>query len=197
MPPVSRNNSIRCRRRIRDRHVSARVPERFADAVVGVVVQDDEVADVLVFRGRGAIELLAPLLAIAAVRKQQDQALDRHLDQVNRCGLERLQKAAASPMHTTFRFHNCLRRPGGEANQPRLGERRCIEIRRPTARVRAHRSYARKNRRGRCQCGVAAGCATASLLRARSIACEARAELVRSDGSAHARSQGSQCDQSS
>ena len=67
----------------------------FADAVVGVVVQDDEVADVFVLRGRRAVEFAGDAASIVAmVRKQQDQALDGHLDEVDGRGLERLEKSA-------------------------------------------------------------------------------------------------------
>src|SRR5688572_794207 len=75
------------------RHVPASIPERVADSIVGVVVQDDEVADVFVLRDRNAVELATPLLKVAGMRKQQDQSLDGDLDDVNGGRLERLDEA--------------------------------------------------------------------------------------------------------
>ena len=112
-----------------NRHVPARVPERFAHAVVGVVVQDDEVADVVVFRGRRAVELAAPLLDVAEMREMQDQPLDRHLDQVDGRGLERLEESARESHAHHVAVPELLAPPGGELDEPRLGERRRIEIR--------------------------------------------------------------------
>jgi hypothetical protein len=115
------------RQGVRDAHVAAGVPERLAHALVGVVVEDDEVADELVFRGRGAIELPAALFAIAAVRKMQDQPLDGNLDQVDRGRLQRLQKPARQAHADHVAVPQQLAPPGGEADDAWICQCRGIQ----------------------------------------------------------------------
>src|SRR6185295_17408274 len=115
--------------RIRYRHGAAGVPERFAAAVVDVVVQDDEVPDVFVLRGHRAVEFLAALRTVAAMWKQQDQPLNRDLYQVNGRGFERLEETAGEPHAYDVAVPQLLAASRRKTNQPRLGERRRIEIR--------------------------------------------------------------------
>jgi len=115
--------------RIRDRHVPASVPERFAHAVVRVVVQDDEVADVVVFRSGRAIELAAPLLDTTQMREMQDEPLDRDLDQVDRRGFERLEEAAGQSHAHHVSIPDLLALSGSELDQSRLRQRLRLEIR--------------------------------------------------------------------
>src|SRR2546430_4495852 len=52
--------------------------------------------------GRGRlVELRAPVVAVAVVREQQNQALNVGLNQVDGRGFERLQEAAQSEEHTS------------------------------------------------------------------------------------------------
>ena len=97
--------------------------------IVGVVMQDDEIADVVVFRGGGAVEFAAPLLDVAEMREMQDQPLDRDLDQVDGRGLERLEEPAREPHAHHVAVPELLAPPGRELDQPRLRERRRIEVR--------------------------------------------------------------------
>src|SRR5687768_9224969 len=109
--------------RIRNRHIAARIPERFASSIVRVIVQQDEITDVLVLRSSGAIEFATTLVHIASMREQQDQALNAHLDQMNRRGFERLNEPACQSQAHDIAIPQLTAPAGHESNEPRLCER--------------------------------------------------------------------------
>ena len=110
-------------------HLAAGVPEALADPVVQVIVQDDEIAHVLVL-GRGRlVELRAPVVAVAVVREQQNQALNVGLNQVDRRGFERLQEAARQAEANHVVAPELASTAGDEADGAGVGEGPRIETR--------------------------------------------------------------------
>src|SRR5437588_9663563 len=107
----------------------ALVSEPLADPVVQVIVQDDEIAHVLVL-GRGRlVELRAPVIAIAVVREKKNQTLNVGLDQVDRRGFERLEEAARQAEANYIMAPELTSTAGDEADGARIGEGPRIEIR--------------------------------------------------------------------
>src|SRR5207248_2908547 len=105
------------------------VARALADAVVQVIVQDDEIAHVLVL-GRGRlVELRAPVVAVAVVREQQNQALNVGLNQVDGRGFERLQEAARQAEANHVVAPELASTAGDEADGAGVGEGPRIEIR--------------------------------------------------------------------
>src|SRR6187551_4049184 len=92
-------------------------------------MQDYEVADVVVFRCGGAIELAAALFDAAEMREMQDQPLDRDLDQVDRRGFERLEKAAGEAHAHDVAVPGLLAPSRRELDESRLRQRLRLKIR--------------------------------------------------------------------
>ena len=139
-------------------------------APVRLIVEDDEIADVLVER-RASIRLYSSRSSgiEALVREEREQPGDAGLDQVDAGRFERLEEARRQAERDARSVPGFLRRPVVNREAPRLGERlRPQDWRAELAAASSSSMMCAGIHDGRCPFGAAAGCATASRLRARS-----------------------------
>ena len=151
--------------------MTAFVPEGFALTAIGEIVEGDEVADASPLDLRQAIEGfacrgLSPRSPGRTLSSRPSADWTRWM-LVDSSGS---MNPAASPSATQLCDQNISRAAAGEAERPGIGERRAVEIGKQDRRSLVVRHEARCNRRGRCRCDAAAGCAIA-IRPARDIAC--------------------------
>src|SRR5882757_8379563 len=102
--------------------MAAGVPERLANPIVQVIVQNDEITHELILGRSCLVELRAPVSAVAVVREKQNQALNVGLDQVDRRGFERLQEAARQSQANHVMAPELASAPGDEADGTRVSQ---------------------------------------------------------------------------
>ncbi|PAV70132.1 hypothetical protein WR25_17276 [Diploscapter pachys] len=109
------------RQAVGDRHRPHIIPERRVAPRRRVIVQDQEVADPVIFQVDHTVELVAIRCAGAPVREQLDQQRDRLLHQIDAGRFERLQKPARQPDPNAIVRPALPPPPRLEAQRPRRG----------------------------------------------------------------------------
>jgi hypothetical protein len=106
------------------------IPQRLAEAPIGGVVQDQEIADTFVEAVRKPVEFAHQALVDATClgRGQQAQhVLDGLLDQEQAGGLQRLEEAAGEPERHAIALPGLRAAAGAEFQQARLALRATVE----------------------------------------------------------------------
>ena len=92
-------------------------------------MHDDEVADALELRRRLRVVARAERFEFAAEREHLDQPRHADLDEVDAGALERLEESAGEAQRDDVLVPGLAAPPGDVADQPRLEQRRTLEIR--------------------------------------------------------------------
>ncbi len=104
--------------RLRGSHVPAVTPERLV-ALVGVVVQDEQVAHLLEILLHPAVVFVAKNRRLRSVGKQRDEAADALPDEVQRRRFQRLEKTRRETDGDAVLLPEFLAMAGREADEPR------------------------------------------------------------------------------
>ena len=161
------------------------------------IVENDEVADPLPFEVGLAVEFVDVRLIELAVGKQTDEADRCRLDEMHAGRFERLEKSRRQAERDAVPVPDLAPLAAREAKPVRVRELLTVEVRQQQLLGCIIVDVLAANRRGRCRCDAAAECATANRVRERSSAYSGTKGSVRAQGTAIARSQGSQWLQSS
>ena len=148
-------------------HVADIAPELRVVALGGLVMQDDEIAHVIEQLAHAAVVLVALQRADRLAGKQREQPRDAVLDQVDAGRFERLHEARRKPDGDDIVDPALFAAARWRSASARFGQRLAVEIGQQDRLRLVLLHEVGCNRRGRCRCGAAAGCATASLRRAR------------------------------
>ena len=80
------------RQRVGNRHGAKHIPERLTFASIGVIMQDDEIADAFHLKGCAAVEIFAVARAEPGYGKVVQQPVDPRLNQMNAGRFKRFEK---------------------------------------------------------------------------------------------------------
>ena len=80
------------RQRVGNRHGAKHIPERLTFAPVGVIMQDEKIADAFHLIGRAVVEIFAVARAESGYGKVIQQPVDPRLDQMNAGRFKRFEK---------------------------------------------------------------------------------------------------------
>ncbi len=122
------------RHRVRSGHVAAGIPERFAVARTGVVVPDQEVADLLHFQRTLRVAGVDVGCRESGIGEQRQHSRDAALQQMDASGFQRLHESAGQPRCHHVRRPGLCAPPGDEAQQAWFGLRLPIQVRKQSCR---------------------------------------------------------------
>lgn len=122
------------RHRVRSGHVAAGIPERFAVACIGVVVPDQEVADLLHFQRTLRVAGVDVGCRESGIGEQRQQSRDAALQQMDAGGFQRLHESAVQPRCHHVGLAGLSAPPGDEAQQAWFGLRLPIQVRKQSCR---------------------------------------------------------------
>ena len=103
------------------------IPESFALAPVGHIVEQEEIADMRIFAPHVAIVGIGKRRVETAIWEQVEQPVQPRVDQVDTGRFERFEKARRQPDRKAVADPGALAQPGGEAQHSRVRKRFAIE----------------------------------------------------------------------
>ena len=113
--------------RIGQLDIADMIPEGLALALVGIVMQQQEIADVRVFAFDIAVVAVDQHRVEAAIGEQVEQAIEPGVDEMDAGGFERLEKPRRQAEREAIADPHAFAQPRGKTQHARIGNRRTAQ----------------------------------------------------------------------